>query len=166
MTSAVTNVAMPPAPVFAYNAEPPMADDGIAAPAAGGADGTAAGTTGRRDPLQSEDTKSAQIGVQVPNALLGILIANTNQATAPHTDPAAAFASFAMDAAAPSQSADNESAGSSAGSPSDSGASDSGSPVSEAGIIPQGTDGSPNTKTSPPVHIIPSWHVIPRMRII
>ena len=164
MTSAVTNVAMPPTPAFAYNAEPPMAADGIAPPP----DVSDAGTTSMGDPRQSEDTKSAQIGVQVPNALLGIFIANTsNLATAPHTDPAAAFADFAVNAAASGESANNESAGSSSNSSGDLGSSDSGSSVSEAGIDVQGTGTSPNSKgTSPPVHIIPPWHVIPRMRTV
>ena len=160
MTSAVTNVAMPPTPVFAYNAEPQIAANGIAVPAAG--------STSVGDPRQSEDSKAAQIGVQVPNALLGVFIANTsNLATAPHTDPAAAFADFAVDAAASGQGANNESAGGSSNGSGDSGASDSGSSVSAAGGDLQGTGNGPDSKrSSPPVHIIPSWHVIPRMRIV
>jgi len=159
---------MPPTPVFAYNAEPPMAADGIAAPAAAGADVSAAGTTSMGDPRQSEDTKSAQIGVQVPNALLGIFIADRSTVpTEPQVGHAAALADFAVNAAAPGQSGNNESAGSSTDSSGDPGASGSGSSASEAGVHIQGTGTTPNCKgSSPPVHIIPSWHVIPRMRIV
>ena len=93
MTSAVTGVAVASAPVFPNNAESPMAFDSMGAPAGAGPDVSATGNTSTRDPRQSEDIKSAQIGIQVPNALLGIFIANTsNPATAPHTDQAAAFA--------------------------------------------------------------------------
>jgi hypothetical protein len=165
MTSAVTNVAMPTTPAFNCHTEPPIAADGIAAPAA---DASPAGTISVGDPRQSEESKSAQIGVQVPNALLAIFIANTSTvATAPHVDHAAAFADFAMNAAASGQSANNESAGSSWDSSGDSGASDSGSSARAAGVDIQGTGTTPNSKgSSPPVHIIPSWHVIPRMRIV
>jgi hypothetical protein len=162
MTSAVTNVAMPPTPVFAHNAEPQMAADGTAAPVRAGSDASAIATS-QQDPRQSEDTKSAQIGVQVPNALLGILIANTSNPTAPHIDPAAAFADFAANVAA--SSTNNESAVGSSNSSGDSGAPQADSPVRETSV--QGTGTPPNSKgSSPPVHIIPSWHVIPRMRIV
>ena len=145
-----------------------MAADGVAVSAGGGPDVSAAGTTSAGDTRRSEDTKLAQIGVQVPNALLGIFIANTsNPAAAPHTDPAAAFADFAVNTAASGQSANNESAGSSSDSSGDLGASDSGSSVSEAGSDLQGTSSSPNTAraSSPSVPIIPRWHIIPRMKI-
>jgi hypothetical protein len=145
-----------------------MAAGGVAPPAGAGPNGSEAGTATIAEPRQSEDTKSAQIGVQVPNALLGMFIADTSNLTAaPHTAPAAALADFAMNAAASGQSANNESAGSSTDSSGDPGASGSGSSASEAGVDIQGTGTTPNSKgSSPPVHIIPSWHVIPRMRIV
>lgn len=168
MTSPVTNVAMSPTPAFANNAEQPMAADGVAAPAGAGPDVSAPGTTTTRDPPRSDDAKSAQVGVQVPNALLGIFIANTsNPATAPLTDPAAAFADFAVNAATSGQSANNQSAGSSYDSSGDPGAN-AGSAASEASTELQGTSSGPNTAeaASAPVHIIPRWHIIPRMKIV
>ena len=112
MIFAVTNVAMPPTPVLASNAEPPMAADGTAVAAGAEPDVSAAGTPGMRDPRQSEDTNSAQIGVQVPNAFLGIFIASSsNPATAPQIATAAASADYAVNAAASTQSANSESAG-------------------------------------------------------
>ena len=142
-----------------------MAAGGIAQPAGAGPNGSEARTTSMGDPRQSEDTKSAQIGVQVPNALLGIFIASTSTvASEPRIDYTAAFA---VNATASGQSANNESAGRSSDSSGDLGASDASSSVREADMESQGTAATPNSKgSSPTVHIIPSWHVIPRMRIV
>ncbi len=168
MTSAVTSVAIPPTPVFAYNAEPSMEASGVTVSTGSGSDVYATGSTNTTDSRQSEDTKSAQASVQVPNALLGIFMANiVNPPTAPDPPPAAASPDFAVYAAASSQRAYNESSGGSFESSDDRGASESGSSASGVSADHQETSNSDSDQeSSSSVHILPPWHIRPRMRVV
>ena len=162
MTSAVTGLAITPASVFAYNALLPMTG-GMAAPSQAGPDLSPASQAGLPDQQETEVAKPAQLGVQVPDALLSLLVANTPVASAPYNAPSGTSAV----GAAYTQAADNDGAGSSTDSSSDWNTSNSGSAPGEAGAgLPElGSTPHKPQRSDTPVHIIPQWHIIPRMKI-
>jgi hypothetical protein len=165
MTSAVTGLAITPTPVFAINAGPPMTAGGMGAPGEARAGVAAAARGSMPDAQETELTKTAQLGVPVPNALLSLFIANAPIANAPDGSPSAVSAYLAVDTAASSQEADIESAGSNSDSSGDSNTNSRSLNGAYADL--QATSNAPQHKTQgsgQPVRIIPHWHIRPKMK--
>jgi hypothetical protein len=165
MTFATAGLAITPTPVFAITAVPPMTADGMRTPGEAGAGISGAERGSMPDAQEAEIMKSAQLDVQVPNALLGLFIAKTPTTNTPDGGPSAASAYYAVDAAASSQTADNDSARRNSGGSGDTNTSGSCS-LSGVDASLQATGIPPHKihRSDPPVRIIPQWHIRPGMK--
>ena len=181
MTSADTVMSIASAPVLAVSAVPAVAagSNAPAPEAKPGASPPAQNTAS--DPPETEITKSAHIGLQVSNALLGLsMTASSNSPTAPEAvqlpqQSAGAVTISGIDDPQASHGTDNNSAGSDTGDYQGSGNSQNapGNAAAHGSANTPGNSGS-NAGASAkaetvaefsPLPVIPQWHIRPRTKI-
>ena len=147
MTSAVTVTSVSPAQAQINTAVPALAAASMQAPSEPKSGMSPAAKATVPDAPANDQSKPAQLGVQVQHALLGLTVTDSAiSPTAPHTaaPPIAsptAYTEFAVSASPDSKASDNESAGNSSGGSTDLGASNAGTPQKNAAKA-AGTAGS------------------------